>query len=142
MPLVTFREGAVEQVCPKAYGGFIEQLPNSCRGNLQLRWAPPSQTFLVVVDGDTVCLIGELDVAAVPEATAFLAPADGDLKVDCSALTFLDAAGLAVLLEAHRSCQAAGVELIVIDPAPCVTRILGLMGLDQHLSIRWSREQR
>lgn len=96
----------------------------------------------MVVDGDTVCLIGELDVAAVPEATAFLAPADGDLKVDCSALTFLDAAGLAVLLEAHRSCQAAGVELIVIDPAPCVTRILGLMGLDQHLSIRWSREQR
>lgn len=87
-------------------------------------------------------LIGELDLAGVPEATAALAPADGDLVVDCSALTFLDAAGLGVLIDAHRTRQAAGGELILVDPAPCVTRLLGLVDLDQSFSIRWSKEKR
>lgn len=96
----------------------------------------------MVVAGDVVGLVGELDLAGVPEATAALVPVDGDLVVDCSALTFLDAAGLGVLVGASGACEAAGADLIVVDPAPCVTRVLGLTGLDQHFSIRWTEARR
>lgn len=96
----------------------------------------------MVVDGGTVRLIGELDPTGVEAATAALASVEGDVTVDCSALTFLDAAGLEVLAGAHRTCQAAGVDLIVVDPAPCVTRLLALTRLDRHLAIRWSSQER
>lgn len=95
-----------------------------------------------MADGGAVRLIGELDLAAAPKAKAALARARGDLVVDCSTLTFLDAAGLGVLVCARRTCQAAGGELLLVDPAPCVTRLLGLTGLDQHFSIHWSGEKR
>lgn len=93
----------------------------------------------MVVAGGVVELVGELDLAAAPEAAAVLVPADGDLVVDCSALTFLDAAGLRVLVKAQKSCEAAGVDFVVVDPAACVTKVLGLTGLDQRFSIRWTK---
>jgi anti-sigma B factor antagonist len=101
-------------------------------------WLVPT-VLKVVADRGVVGLIGELDLAGVPEATAALVPAVGDLVVDCSGLTFLDCAGLGVLVGAHNACQAAGVELILVDPSPCVTRLLKLTSLDGHFSVRWGR---
>lgn len=113
------------------------------------------QILWVMVDGATVRLIGELDPSGVTRASAALEsgalgsalqPVDGEVAgevaVDCSGLTFIDAAGMGVLARAHRTCQASGVELIVVDPAPCVTRLLALTGLDRHLVVRRIRESR
>lgn len=109
----------------------------------------------MVVDGATVRLIGELDPSGADTASAALQSAAlaaalesvdgevaGQVAVDCSGITFLDAAGLGVLARAHRTCQAAGVELIVADPAPCVTRLLALTGLDRYLAVRRICESR
>lgn len=97
--------------------------------------------FAVAADGATVRLIGELDLAAVPSATAALTPGAGELTVDCSGLTFLDAAGLEVLVRAHRACQRAGQGFVIVNPAPCVRWLLTITGLDQYFSIRSGPEE-
>ncbi|MBV9659858.1 MAG: STAS domain-containing protein [Acidimicrobiales bacterium] len=104
--------------------------------------APGPSVFSVVTEGRVLRLVGELDLAGVPEATTALVPAGGDLVVDCAALTFLDAAGLGVLVGAYASCEAAGVDLILVDLAPCMTRLLGLTGLDHHFFVRCAGARR
>jgi anti-anti-sigma factor len=122
-------------------------MQNLCRSPDEFRPGGGPEIFSVVLDGSTVRLIGELDLAGVPLARAALSSVDsdgdvdggGEVAVDCSALTFLDAAGLGVLVGARRACQAAGGDLVIVDPARCVTRLLTLTGLDPQFSIRWSQ---
>jgi anti-sigma B factor antagonist len=57
----------------------------------------------------------------------------GDVELDCSGLTFLDASGLRVILAAHRACQARDAMLTIVDPSRCVVRLLALTGLDAVL---------
>jgi anti-anti-sigma factor len=75
------------------------------------------QTFGVDVlhlDGTvTVALRGELDVAGVPELLAALAPLakryrPEQVTIDCSALTFMDAAGLAAIIRSLQQRADAG----------------------------------
>ena len=47
-------------------------------------------------------LLGELDLAGVPEVWAELAGVDGDVELDCSGLTFIDAAGLRLFVAVQR----------------------------------------
>ena len=78
-------------------------------------------------------LIGELDLAGVAVVSERLAELDGDIQVDCSRLDFIDAAGLRVLLAAHRLCAARGNTLAVVDPSRRVRRLLDLTSLDTVL---------
>ncbi len=87
-------------------------------------------------------LVGELDLAGVPGVEVALAGVDGDLVIDCSGLTFIDCAGLRVLLGAHQAREAAGAHLILVDPAPCLTRLLELAQLDTVFTVRSGRTGR
>jgi anti-sigma B factor antagonist len=83
-----------------------------------------------------LCLAGELDMAGVPDVRARLVGMAGDVELDCSGLTFIDASGLSVLVAAHRCCEARGAKLTIVDPSRCVVRLLALTGLDSVLGGR------
>jgi anti-sigma B factor antagonist len=92
-----------------------------------------SGALLVVVDDDqpgVVRLVGELDLAGVPEVEARLGSLDGPIVIDCSGLTFIDSCGLGLFVAAHHQSVAGGAKLAIVDPSPCVTRVLELTGLD------------
>jgi anti-sigma B factor antagonist len=80
--------------------------------------------------------VGELDMAEVPDVRARLSGFDGDLEINCSGLSFIDSSGLALLVEVHRSCDARGAKLVIVDPSRCVTRMLEISGLDALLDVR------
>jgi anti-anti-sigma factor len=95
--------------------------------------------FMVSVDGGTPVVVraeGEFDLAGVPRLLSVLARLDGDVELDCSGLTFIDAAGLGTLVKAHEACAARGARLVVVDPSRAVTRLLRLVGLDTVLHVR------
>ena len=91
--------------------------------------------------GAEVRLAGELDAAAVftlePQLDRIAAEADTRRIVfDLRELTFIDSAGLAVLVAAHERLQANGVEVCFLRPAASVMRIFELTGLDAAFAFR------
>jgi anti-anti-sigma factor len=100
------------------------------------RWRSPSSAFSVEPEvGRRVQLVGELDIAGVPALRASLGDLDGDIELDCSGLTFIDCSGLRVLQNAQLACETAGVRLCLIAPAPCLTRLIDLAGLNGFFEI-------
>ena len=76
------------------------------------------------IDATTVAVSGDIDASTAPDLAAALAdPIVG--RVILTAVTFIDAAGLAVLLKAHRS-RTPGLTLC--SPNRCVLRLLDLAG--------------
>jgi anti-sigma B factor antagonist len=86
---------------------------------------------------------GELDLATTPELEARLRErdvADGDLEMDLSQLSFIDASGLRALIAASRAAMARGHRLCVSRTSPSLDRLLritgarGLLGLAEPVS--------
>ncbi|MDT8913341.1 anti-sigma factor antagonist [Amycolatopsis sp. PS_44_ISF1] len=81
---------------------------------------------------------GEVDVATSPllrrEATL-----DEDalqvLILDCTGVTFLDSAGLTVLVQVDQWCRERAAELRIITRTRAVLRALQITGLDRVLTI-------
>jgi anti-sigma B factor antagonist len=69
-------------------------------------------------------LEGELDMASAGDVLAALqdAPADGDLVLDLSGLSFMDSSGLRMVLQLANG-RADGV-VVLRNPTPAVNRIL------------------
>src|SRR5579862_7268552 len=86
--------------------------------------------MVVATRPDRVRLVGELDLMGAPKLRACLARLACDIEVDCSGLTFIDAAGLGAFVEAHHACDARGVKLLLVDPPACMKRLLFLTELD------------
>jgi anti-anti-sigma factor len=57
-----------------------------------------------------------------------------NIRIDLSGVTFLDAAGLEVLLVTRRQATLAGGELQLVDPARAVMRVLEVTGVDRLLN--------
>jgi anti-anti-sigma factor len=92
-------------------------------------------------DGAYVRLAGELDAAAVfrlePVLEAMAVGAETRRIVfDLRELTFIDSAGLAVLVAAHERFQARSVETWFIRPNVSVMRVFEFAGLDAALEFR------
>jgi anti-sigma B factor antagonist len=119
---------------------------------LEPRWAPsmtprgisyplPSLAFSVLSrDGYTIATIsGDLDIACVPvlreQILGLLGPRANRIVVDLSGVTFCDASGLAVLIGAGRRAWLLGGALRLAAPAPAVTAVLRLTGLDVYFEI-------
>jgi anti-sigma B factor antagonist len=90
--------------------------------------------FGVMVDTDQHCLalIGELDVAGVPLVRAGgtqLLTAGAGIVVDLARLTFIDAAGLGVLVELSNALRAGHHELTITQVSPRVARTFAVAGL-------------
>jgi anti-anti-sigma factor len=62
-----------------------------------------------------------------------VAGGSGDLLLDLSGLTAVDATGLGVLVGAHRHAGRVGRTLLLIDVPPAVARLLRLTRLHRVL---------
>ena len=86
----------------------------------------------------TVTISGEIDIAtcrAMREALA-TGPRPAHLEVNMSAVTFMDASGIGVLLTARRLALDAGGSLTLRAPSWAVRRVTGILGLDEVLLTR------
>nr|WP_082106768.1 STAS domain-containing protein [Micromonospora haikouensis] len=101
-----------------------------------------SDRFHVQVDvGDDVVEMratGEVDIATVGvlRSALWAAPARPLLRLDLSGVRLLSAAGVRALVAAHRRARARGGELVLVDPAPMVARVLHVTGLDRVIPVR------
>jgi len=83
---------------------------------------------------------GELDLEVTSSLldsilSAGAASNNGRVVVDLSQVTFIDSSGLAALVAAHRQLASRSQQLVVADPAPGVSRVFSLAGVDQILAI-------
>jgi anti-sigma B factor antagonist len=80
---------------------------------------------------------GEVDAVTAPELRALgsrlLDDGARTLLVDCAALTFIDSAGLSVLLELHDLADVRFATMTISHPSEHVRRLLAITGLDQKL---------
>ena len=87
----------------------------------------------------TVLVRGELDIATAPALGTCLLdvtrslPAGADLVIDAQGLSFVDAAGLAVIIRFRNELRAAGSDVRVTSAGPWVSRIFELCGLEEML---------
>ena len=85
----------------------------------------------------TVVLDGEIDIATAPAIRRFLMAAisggNVQLAVDMSGVTFIDAAGIGVLVAAANQAREAGGGLSLLAPSRQVRRLLDIFHLDAIL---------
>jgi anti-sigma B factor antagonist len=84
--------------------------------------APDNGTTLVSVRGD-------VDIATSPTLRRVLDAAHGHVVVDLSRVTLIDASGLSVLVEAARSADRDGHNLVLRNPSTSCTRALEITRL-------------
>jgi anti-anti-sigma factor len=86
-----------------------------------------------------VTVEGELDLASAPTLELELDRLEWRpprlLLVDLRGLTFMDVAGIRVLLAAHERAERRGHELAIVRGAPIVERLIQLLGLDSVLDL-------
>lgn len=106
-------------------------------------WTNDWHDFAVISwrqDGRLVLLpAGELDRAAAPlmrsELAAVVESRPPLVVVDLHEVTFVDAAGLGVLLRAARSLAAQGSRLVLASPQRTVRRVLEMTDVDKALDV-------
>ena len=77
---------------------------------------PEFSIRLETADGcHIITLAGEVDLATASEVRSVLAPLRGRVRIDCSQLTLIDAAGLRSLLEAESRLES--LELLHVSPS-------------------------
>ena len=83
----------------------------------------------------TVTISGEVDIATsqAMRDTLATAPGPAHLEVNTSAVTFMDASGIGVLLAARQRAVDSGGSLTLRAPSPAVRRLTGVLGLDEIL---------
>ena len=89
-------------------------------------------------DGDAhvVSLEGDLDMASAPELEAFLKPFEGEVRIECAQLGFLDSRGLSLFVDVHRRLSERGGRLVLCHLAPNCRRVIEIMKLDEVLELR------
>jgi anti-anti-sigma factor len=84
-------------------------------------------------------LSGEVDIVSAPvlreQLLGLLRPAASRLILDLSAVSYADASGLAVLVGTKRRAGLLGGSLRLVAPAPAVTRVLSLTGMNRQFDI-------
>jgi anti-sigma B factor antagonist len=88
----------------------------------------------MVIATSTLSLDGEVDAATADDLRMRIvnAPADIAIVLDAADLTFIDCAGLNVLIEAKATLQAEHRRLSIVNRPRVLTRILDATGLTEH----------
>jgi anti-sigma B factor antagonist len=86
----------------------------------------------------SVTISGEIDIATSRAMGDALAAGRGPahLEVDMSAVTFMDASGIGVLLAARQRAVDGGGSLTLRATSSAVRRVTGILGLDELLVTR------
>ena len=91
----------------------------------------------VSIEGSSVVVDGDIDAHSCPELTAALdpLPGTGEVRIDLSAVGFMDSSGLRALIGAHQLAEAADRRLVIAQPSSAVQRLIEISGLGDHLHI-------
>jgi anti-sigma B factor antagonist len=87
-----------------------------------------SAGFDLYVNGRSIRLAGELDLASAPDLLTAIFPLTtepGDLRIDMSELSFMDSSGLQALLT---TAQALRGEIHVVEARRAVLRVFEITG--------------
>jgi anti-sigma B factor antagonist len=85
--------------------------------------------IVVTVVDDVIFVGGEIDLMTAPELDECLGAAEGDVRLDMSAVTFVDSVGLSVLIAHHGRRLRDGEALRIVDMSQPVRRLLEITGL-------------
>jgi len=98
---------------------------------------PPPLRLTVVDQADDDAHLrvgGEVDLATAPQLDAALgelvAATDGDLRIDCAELTFIDSSGISVLVATEQQLAADGRKLVLRDASEQFRQVLAVTALD------------
>jgi anti-sigma B factor antagonist len=83
--------------------------------------------------GTTVAVAGNVDLATAPRLRALLLSVTGDVRVDLSAVSFMDSSGLNALIAGRKHASGAGNGFAVLHPPELVERAMQLTGLAEYL---------
>jgi anti-anti-sigma factor len=92
---------------------------------------PPEFRIQVDEEGRTIAIRGEIDMATADEIVGAAIPialSPGDVHLDLSETTFLDASGLRALVWLAHQVKDRG-SLVLMHSAPSVRRLLDLSGI-------------
>ncbi len=105
--------------------------------------------FLGVLNGSgyegrhrsVVLVSGDLDLSTCEHVRSRLFSAmdgpSGDLVVDLSRVSFIDARGLGLLVETDLQAKATGHRVVLWRPSQIVCRLLSLGGLGDHFELEF-----
>jgi anti-sigma B factor antagonist len=115
--------------------------------SFDLTGGSPLQIIVSHKEGRTrVALMGELDGATAPFLREKLVDVAtelvGDLELDIGLLTFVDWAGLSLLVTIHKHLAAKGRNLVIVAPTPMARRLFEITSLNQVLQIEPFRPSR
>jgi stage II sporulation protein AA (anti-sigma F factor antagonist) len=92
--------------------------------------------FNVSIDDHDVQVLvveGELDMATAPVLDRYLSALDGEVRLECEGLTFIDSRGLSLFVDTHQRLSDTGGRLVLANLAPNCRRLIELMKLDELL---------
>lgn len=95
-------------------------------------WQRP--TLAVTQHDGVVAVAGELDLVTAPILEDSLAQFAGDVRLDLTAVTFIDSSGVAGLVRLSTRCEADGCTLRIEECSPQVERVLRIVGLYETLT--------
>ncbi|HEX4218602.1 MAG TPA: STAS domain-containing protein [Acidimicrobiales bacterium] len=91
-------------------------------------------------DAGSVAVAGDIDFATAPQlrqALVDVLEARGpDAVVDLSAVAFIDASGIGVLVGAAQLADSKGGRLIIRNPSRAVSLLLDVLDLDEALAVQ------
>jgi anti-sigma B factor antagonist len=100
--------------------------------------APPFQVRVQTMDGETVVIAsGELDLATTGELRSCLTELRGGnhpIRLDMTAVEFMDSSGLHTLIRATEDFAADGSRFMIVPSEP-VRRVLELVDLEDRLPL-------
>lgn len=84
-----------------------------------------------------VAVTGEIDSATSPRLAAAIDRAMAvntrRIEIDASGVTFIDSAGLRVLVAAQRAAEDEGRRVVIVSPSVTTERLLAITGLTEYL---------
>jgi anti-sigma B factor antagonist len=107
--------------------------------------APLSVSQVTLNGEQRLAVTGELDMASTEmllEGVRRLEESGVDVvAIDLSGVTFMDVAGLRVLLEAARRARRHDTRFVIYNPRRIAARVFGLTAVDQELEIAFDEER-
>jgi anti-anti-sigma factor len=89
----------------------------------------------VVAASDGLEARGEIDLDSAEQLTDAVVGAAGRVVLSLEGVTFIDSSGLRGLIQAQRTLQGRGDDLVLRRPSPVVHRLLEITGLLDEFTI-------